>query len=84
VLLLDEPASGVGAGMADALHALLKTLPRDLTVLIIEHDMDLAFSIADRITVLNYGKVVFEGSPAETRASPLVRDIYLGEWDGYA
>jgi branched-chain amino acid transport system ATP-binding protein len=84
VLLLDEPASGVGPGMADALHALLKALPRDLTVLIIEHDMDLAFSIADRITVLNYGRVVFEGSPGETRASPLVRDIYLGEWDGHA
>jgi branched-chain amino acid transport system ATP-binding protein len=81
VLLMDEPTSGVGPGMTKAFHELLNTLPRDLTVLIIEHDMDLAFGIADRITVLNYGRVVFEGTPAETRASALVRDIYLGEWD---
>jgi branched-chain amino acid transport system ATP-binding protein len=46
--------------------------------------MDLAFHIADRITVLNYGKVVFEGTPNETRASPLVNEIYLGDWDSCA
>ncbi|MGA7328050.1 MAG: ABC transporter ATP-binding protein, partial [Rhodomicrobium sp.] len=81
VLLLDEPASGAGPLMIEALHALLKSLPRDLTILIIEHDMDLALDVADRITVLNYGKVVFEGTPEETRASPLVNEIYLGDWD---
>ncbi|MEW5420535.1 ABC transporter ATP-binding protein [Amorphus sp. 3PC139-8] len=84
VLLMDEPTSGVGPGMIQAFHALLHTLPRDLTVLIIEHDMDLAFDVADRITVLNYGEVVFEGTPEETRASDLVREIYLGEWDAHA
>lgn len=78
VLLMDEPTSGVGPAMIAAFHALLKSLPRDLTVLIIEHDMDLAFDVADRITVLNYGRVVFEGTPRETRASPLVNEIYLG------
>lgn len=84
VLLMDEPTSGVGPGMIQAFHRLLHTLPRDLTVLIIEHDMDLAFDVADRITVLNYGEVVFEGTPEETRASPMVREIYLGEWDAHA
>ena len=59
-------------------------MPRDLTVLIIEHDIDLAFSIADRITVMNQGEVVFEGAPGETRKSALVKDIYLGDWDGHA
>jgi branched-chain amino acid transport system ATP-binding protein len=84
LLLMDEPTSGVGPGMIQAFHRLLKTLPRCITVLIIEHDMDLAFDVADRITVLNYGKVVFEGTPQETRGSPLVREIYLGEWEGHA
>ncbi len=78
VLLMDEPTSGVGPGMIRAVHTLLKRLPRSLAVLIIEHDMDLAFDVADRITVLNHGQVVFEGTPAETRASPLVNAIYLG------
>ncbi|QPC43113.1 ABC transporter ATP-binding protein [Kaustia mangrovi] len=84
VLLMDEPTSGVGPGMIHAFHELLGGLPRDLTILIIEHDMDLAFDVADRITVLNYGKVVFEGTPEETRASPLVHEIYLGEWGAHA
>ncbi len=84
VLLMDEPASGAGPGMIEALHKLLKSLPRDLTILVIEHDMDLAFEIADRITVLNYGKAVFEGTPEETRKSPLVNEIYLGEWEANA
>lgn len=84
VLLLDEPTSGAGPGMIQAFHALIKTLPRDLSILIIEHDMDLAFSVADRVTVLNYGKIVFEGTPEETCASPLVSEIYLGGWDLHA
>jgi branched-chain amino acid transport system ATP-binding protein len=84
VVLLDEPASGAGPEIVQALHSLLKSLPRDLTILIIEHDMDLAFDVADRITVLNYGRAVFEGTPEETRRSPLVKDIYLGDWDMHA
>jgi branched-chain amino acid transport system ATP-binding protein len=78
VLLMDEPTSGVGPEMIKAFHSLLKSLPRDLTVLIIEHDMDLALDVADRVTVLNYGEVVFEGTPEETRRSSLVNEIYLG------
>jgi branched-chain amino acid transport system ATP-binding protein len=84
VLLMDEPASGGGPGIVEALHKLMKSLPRSLTILIIEHDMDLAFDVADRITVLNYGKVVFEGTPEETRKSPLVNEIYLGDWEAHA
>jgi branched-chain amino acid transport system ATP-binding protein len=80
ILLMDEPTSGIGPGMTEAFNALLKSLPRDLTILIIEHDMDLAFDVADRITVLNHGEIVFEGDPAATRASPLVNEIYLGGW----
>ncbi|MEQ8321857.1 MAG: ABC transporter ATP-binding protein [Rhodospirillales bacterium] len=80
ILLMDEPTSGVGPAMIDGFHQLLQSLPRDLTIGIIEHDLDLAFDIADRITVLNFGEVVFEGTPAETRGDSTVRDIYLGDW----
>jgi branched-chain amino acid transport system ATP-binding protein len=78
ILLMDEPTSGVGPEMIKAFNRLLRSLPRDMTVLIIEHDMDLALDVADRVTVLNYGEVVFEGTPEETRASRLVQEIYLG------
>lgn len=84
VLLMDEPTSGVGPESIRAFRGLVASLPRDLTILIIEHDMDLAFDIADRITVLNSGEVVFEGTPAETKASPLVNEIYLGGWQADA
>lgn len=80
VLMMDEPTSGVGPEMVVAFHRLLHSLPRELTVLIIEHDMDLAFDIADRVTVLDQGAVVFEGPPAEARGSRLLREIYLGGW----
>ena len=68
--------------MIEAFPRLIKSLPRDLTILIIEHDFDLGFDVADRVTVLNYGEVVFEGDPDQTRASPVVKEIYLGDWDG--
>lgn len=84
ILLMDEPTSGVGPSMIERVHALLTSLPKDLTVLIIEHDMDLAFDIADQITVLNFGEVIFEGTPEETRANSTVKDIYLGEWQADA
>ncbi len=80
VILMDEPTSGVSPEMANSLHALLHSLPRDLTLLIIEHDMDLAFDIADTVTVLNHGEVVFDGTPGDARNSPLLREIYLGSW----
>jgi ABC-type branched-subunit amino acid transport system ATPase component len=81
VLLMDEPTSGVGPEMSHAFHELLAELPRDVTMLIIEHDMDLAFEVADSITVLNYGEVVFDGTPDAARGSDLLREIYLGSWE---
>lgn len=81
VILMDEPTSGVGPEMSKGFHRLLKALPRDLTVLIIEHDMDLAFDVADTITVLNYGEVVFDGLPEAAKGSQLLKDIYLGAWE---
>ena len=81
VLLMDEPTSGVGPEMAKGFHDLLNNLPRDLTMLIIEHDMDLAFNVADTITVLNYGEVVFDGLPEAARGSHLLKEIYLGSWE---
>ncbi|MGB0659136.1 MAG: ABC transporter ATP-binding protein [Mangrovicoccus sp.] len=81
VLLMDEPTSGVGPEMSKGFHDLLNNLPRDLTMLIIEHDMDLAFDVADTITVLNYGEVVFDGLPEAARGSKLLKEIYLGSWE---
>ncbi|MGO4917229.1 ABC transporter ATP-binding protein [Pseudogemmobacter sp. W21_MBD1_M6] len=81
VILMDEPTSGVGPEMSKGFHDLLNDLPRDLTLLIIEHDMDLAFDVADTITVLNYGEVVFDGLPEAARGSSLLKEIYLGSWE---
>ncbi len=81
LLMMDEPTSGVGPAMIDGFRQLLQSLPTDLTILIVEHDMDFALDLADRITVLNYGEVVFEGTPSEARESALVREIYLGADD---
>ena len=81
VLLMDEPTSGIGPEMSRGFHEMLHNLPRDLTLLIIEHDMDIAFDVADTITVLNYGEVVFDGLPEAARGSKLLKDIYLGAWD---
>lgn len=80
VLLMDEPTSGVGPEMSKGFHELLNNLPRDLSILVVEHDMDLAFDIADTITVLNYGEVVFDGLPEEARDSNMLKEIYLGNW----
>ena len=79
VLLLDEPTAGMSPEETGRMLALIDGLPSDLAVLIVEHDMDLVFAHATRITVLNYGKVLFEGAPEEVRASALVQETYLGE-----
>jgi branched-chain amino acid transport system ATP-binding protein len=78
LLLLDEPTAGLSPGESHAMAALLKTLDPAMTVLIIEHDMDIAFELTDRITVLHYGKVVAEGIGESVKADPLVQEIYLG------
>ncbi|HVM20881.1 MAG TPA: ABC transporter ATP-binding protein [Egibacteraceae bacterium] len=78
VLLLDEPASGLSRGERERLIELLEALPRATTLLLIEHDMDVAFRVADRIVVMSDGKTVAGGTPDEVQANPLVHEIYLG------
>ena len=81
VLLLDEPAAGVPEAERQELLDTLAALPKDVSILLIEHDMDLVFSFADRITVLVSGTHFAEGSVAEVMADPRVREVYLGEED---
>ena len=69
----------MSADESDRMLALIDSLPCDLAILIVEHDMDLVFAHADRITVLNYGEVLFEGAPEEVRNSAMVQETYLGE-----
>jgi ABC-type branched-subunit amino acid transport system ATPase component len=79
VLLLDEPAAGVPQQQSGEILSVISDLPSDIAVLFIEHDIDLVFRFADRITVLVAGKILCEGTPAEIAANPEVRRIYLGD-----
>lgn len=79
VLLLDEPAAGVPEEERHEVLALVKALPEDVTIVLIEHDMELVFSFADRISVLVQGELFLEGTPQDIAASADVRAIYLGE-----
>jgi branched-chain amino acid transport system ATP-binding protein len=79
VLLLDEPAAGVPVSERHDILAAVAALPRDVTVLLIEHDMDLVFSFADRISVLVNGAMLVEGAPDEVARDPQVKAVYLGE-----
>jgi branched-chain amino acid transport system ATP-binding protein len=84
VLLLDEPTSGMSPEETARMHALIAAIPRSLTVIVIEHDMDIVLDIADRIIVLDYGRVLEQGTPAEIRSSAVVRQRYLGEAASHA
>ncbi len=79
VLLLDEPAAGIPAAESAEVFAVLDELPADVTILFIEHDMDLVFRFAQRITVLVGGRVLMEGTPDEVARDARVREVYLGE-----
>jgi branched-chain amino acid transport system ATP-binding protein len=79
VLLLDEPAAGVPESERHDILAAVASLPRDVTVLLIEHDMDLVFSFADRISVLVNGAMLVEGTPDEVARDARVKAVYLGE-----
>jgi branched-chain amino acid transport system ATP-binding protein len=79
LLLLDEPTAGMSLTETASSIATIKSLPRDLTLLIIEHDMDTVFALADRITVLDHGQVIANGSPDEVRQDSQVRIVYLGQ-----
>jgi branched-chain amino acid transport system ATP-binding protein len=79
VLLLDEPFAGLSIDERRDVRSLLLSIPRDVTVVMIEHDMDTALDLADRITLLHFGEVVVEGTRGEVVADPRTREVYLGE-----
>jgi branched-chain amino acid transport system ATP-binding protein len=78
VLLLDEPCAGLSPSERQRISQTIAALPREITLLMIEHDMDVALALADRVTVLHRGKVILEGTPAEVQANPEVREVYFG------
>jgi branched-chain amino acid transport system ATP-binding protein len=79
VLLLDEPAAGIPSNESHELFDVIARLPRDVTIVFIEHDMDLVFRFAERITVLVGGRILTEGTPGEVSRDARVREVYLGE-----
>jgi branched-chain amino acid transport system ATP-binding protein len=78
VLLLDEPTAGLSPAESQHMARLLRTLDPAITVLMIEHDMDIALEMAEHVTVLHYGRVIADGLRDDVKADPLVREIYLG------
>ncbi|HEY2620237.1 MAG TPA: ABC transporter ATP-binding protein [Acetobacteraceae bacterium] len=79
VLLLDEPFAGLSVEERRDVLALIGNIPRDVTIVMIEHDMDVALEFAERITVLHFGRVIVEGTRAEVVQHPRTREIYLGD-----
>ncbi|MSQ50083.1 MAG: ABC transporter ATP-binding protein [Betaproteobacteria bacterium] len=79
LLLLDEPVAGMGTEESQRMIELLATLKGEKTMVLVEHDMDAVFTLADRISVLVYGRIIATGTPAQIRANPQVRAAYLGE-----
>jgi branched-chain amino acid transport system ATP-binding protein len=82
LLMLDEPASGLSRGERQLLTGLLLALDPSITLLLIEHDMDVALRVAERVTVMHDGRLIAEGTPGEIRANQLVHDLYLGKGYG--
>ncbi len=82
MLLLDEPMAGLGPEESARMVDMLRALKKELTILLVEHDMEAVFALADRITVLVYGRVIASGKPDEIRNNAAVRDAYLGENEG--
>jgi len=78
VLLMDEPTAGLSAAETEAVINMIRSLGNDMTTIIVSHDMDVVFQIADKISVLCFGELIASGNPAEIRADPKVQSIYLG------
>jgi branched-chain amino acid transport system ATP-binding protein len=78
VLLLDEPCAGLSPSERQLLFKLVSGLSRDITLVMIEHDIDIALALADRVTVLHHGKVILDGSPDEVQSNEQVREVYFG------
>ena len=79
LLLLDEPMAGLGSTESTRMVKLLQELRREVTIVLVEHDMEAVFALADRISVLVYGRVIASGSPAEIRSNEEVKRAYLGD-----
>jgi branched-chain amino acid transport system ATP-binding protein len=79
ILLLDEPTAGLTSSESDRLVNLIQNLSRDITLLMIEHDMKVAFALAEHMVVLHNGEILADGDPEEIRANPKVKEVYLGE-----
>lgn len=79
VLFLDEPTAGMSPAETNHIAELIKGLSKEISIVLVEHDMDLVMSISDKITVLHYGGIIAEGSPGEIRTNPIVREAYLGK-----
>ena len=79
VLLLDEPYAGLSIDERQDVQKLLRAIPRDVTIVMIEHNMDVALDFAERITLLHFGQVIVEGSRTEVVADPKTREVYLGD-----
>lgn len=79
ILLLDEPTAGMSPSETKAMLQLMKSLPRSITILIVEHDMDVVFSLADRVMVLNLGEVLADGTVKEIQANKTVSEVYMGK-----
>jgi branched-chain amino acid transport system ATP-binding protein len=79
ILLLDEPAAGTSPKERKQLIELIQKLPAEITLLLVEHDMDVVFNVAEKITVLSYGTMLASGTPQEIRSNPQVREAYLGK-----
>ena len=78
VLFLDEPCAGLSPSERQRIFNMIRALPREITLVMIEHDMDVALGLADRVTVMNRGRVMAEGTPAEMQSDPEVRNVYFG------
>jgi len=78
LLLLDEPSAGLTSDERSAVMEIIRKLPPDIAVIIVDHDMDLVFGLANRIIVLHYGQIIAEGTPEEIQADPRVKEVYMG------
>jgi branched-chain amino acid transport system ATP-binding protein len=79
ILLLDEPTAGMSPAETQAMLRMMIALPRDITILIVEHDMDVVFSLADRVMVLNLGEVLADGTVREIQRNKAVSEVYMGK-----
>jgi len=78
LLLLDEPSAGLTSGERNMIGELIMGLPNEMTILIIEHDLDLAFGLSERIICMNYGQIIADGTPEEIRSNASVQEVYMG------